>query len=395
MQTETVDIAQKRRHLHLLEKVRNHQTLKRSELKELQEYEKQMAQKKKKPVIAVKRKKTKSKKSKAKKPPQKTAKKKKAKTKKTRPPRPPVSPATVKALAMVSADLAAADVQLNLKKPLADILGKFEKLQRAWDRGRMLRNLQQFAATAVTIAEAEDALGMETGKLKELLETDLEVADIWNEARLQTIIDIKRALVDSAKDGRPAAAKQIEGILRREIAHPKVDFRHLPIAVMVEMTGKTRQTIHDWTTKHGLPRNADKTYDLAEFLRWFESFTIKKVNTSGKPSLADIDPLKSVKAEKLKTDLQKQKGQLLDRGQVITGQLARLQSLVNSLARKPEELAMLCHGQPPAKIARILNTFFDDVRRQQCEVPAELQLPPDLAKQFAELLEKLRPEGEQ
>ncbi len=57
---------------------------------------------------------------------------------------------------------------------------------------------------------------------------------------------------------------------------PRADFRHLPIKLMVELTGKSRQTIYAWYSKHGLQRNADKTFDLTVFLNWFEKFTLKK-----------------------------------------------------------------------------------------------------------------------
>jgi len=321
----------------------------------------------------------------------------KRKQKKTKKKKLPISAARIRKLA-ISSDtdtMTTAEVEAKTQKPLTEILAEFPRLQQAWDRGRMLRNLQQLAATAVTISEAEEAMALEPGKLKELLDTDLEIAGIWNEARLQTILDIKKALVDSAIAGKQIAAKQVEEILRREIAHPRIDFHHLTTQQMVDITGKARKTIHEWTTKQGLPRNSDKTHNLTEFLKWHENFIYKKVDTGGRPSRADLNPYQQAKAKQLQNQIQKDRGQLLDRLQVVTGQVARHQNLVNSFSRKADELAMICHGAEQGKISEILNSFFEEVRQQQCQIPDELRLPPEAAKILMKLLEMIKPEGDE
>lgn len=275
----------------------------------------------------------------------------------------PVSAAAVRALGIEASTLADAESRLKTRIPLAKVLAKRRKLREAWKRGRFLRNLRGLAATAATIGEAADALEIERDRLKEMLVTDREAADVWNQARLETTIQVKRAMVEKAKAGSPAAAKQVESILRSEIARPSVDFRRLTIAEMVEVTGKTRQTLHDWHIKGGLPRNSDKTYSLVEFVPWLEEFAARKVARGpGKAALATSNPLAAIKAEKMEVDLQRQRGELLDRREVLAGQIARHQNLLNSLNRKNEELAMLCDGQDSAKIAQILQTFFEDVR---------------------------------
>jgi len=305
--------------------------------------------------------------------------------------RSPISARLVKLLALECESITEADTKINVSEHMDELFSKFPKIKLAWDEGRFLRNLQQLAATAVTIAEAEQSLGLEEGKLTEKLSCDAAIADIWNTARIECIVGIKNALVSQAKNGKPSAAKHIEGILKRELITGSADIRSISTNQLIELTGKTRQTIHDWYTKQGLPRNSDKSFDLCQFFRWFEDFNIKKITAGPGQSL---DPLKTIKAQKLEVELSKQRGQLLPRDIVLAGQLARQQTLVNSFSRKGEDLAMLCHGLPTSKIAEILSRFFEDVRRQQCQLPEELQLPDDAAKKFGELLEELKPEGE-
>jgi len=399
-----VAIATKQRYVYLLQKIRGNKTLSAPELRELKGFEQAMAKangtksetKTTKPTVVIK----KTAAAFTKKAVKKTAKKKTAgrKTKKTRRKRSPVSGRVVRQLALECGSITEADARLaerGVKEGLSELMEQFGYLSNAWERGVFLRELQQLAMTAVSIPEAEASLQMETGELKKLLDEDAEAADIWNRGRLSVTIEIKQAIVKQAKDGKPGAIKQIEMLLRQEIGRPRADLQHLSIGQMVELTGKSRQTIHDWVTKHGLIRNSDRTFDLQAFVRWLEEFTVKKINGgNGRAVGAELDPLKKVKAEKIEIELKMQKGNLLDRDQVMAGQMARHQILVNTLARKASDLGMLCQSQSAEAIAKILDGFFEDLRRELCEVPEQLQLPAAIAEKFRKLLAELRPEGE-
>jgi len=355
-----LEIAKKQRHLHLLSRVKENKHLTVSETKELAEYEDM------------------------------TGTKKPTEKKKNR--RPKITAARLKLLAVECETIAAAEEQLAGNKSLAEIFDISEKLKAAWERGRFLRNLRRLAATAATITEAAQSLGMEADKLGEVLNSDIEAADMWNQARLAVTIDIKTALVAAAKEGKAAAIKNIEMILQREIAHGRTDFSRLSIDEMCQVTGRTRQTLHEWYTNQGLSRNSDKTFDLKTFLFWFENYVLRKADHRGSKTLAETDPLKAAKTEKLEINLAKEKKNLLDREQVMAGVLARYQMMINSFNRKADELAMLCHGQPPAKITELLNNFFTEVLGAQCQVPEELALPPAAAEEFLKLLAGLREE---
>jgi len=317
------------------------------------------------------------------------------KAKRRRRKRLPISCVRVRQLAIECENMAAAQEAVGIGRPLGEIFAEFSQLARAWDRGRFLRNLGGLASTAATVKEAAEAMGLTDQRLTEILSGDPEAADTWNQSRLSTVIDIKTALVAAAKEGNAAAIKKIEVVLGREIAHKAADFSRLSIEQLVDLLGITRQTLHDWVTNQGCPRNVDKTFNLKIVLPWIIDFEMKKLNRSPcRSSLARTDPFKAAKAEKLEMDLAVQRAQLLDRDEVIAGQLARYQNILNAFNRKAEDLAMVIHGQGPDKITEILNGFFDDVLRSQCKVPEFLRLTDENEKLLLKLLGRLKPEGQ-
>lgn len=301
---------------------------------------------------------------------------------------PPLTVGRVKALALECISITEADGKTGVEPSLVGILKKYKRLAAAWDRGRFLRNLKHLAGTAVTVSEAAGVLKMEGGgkALRELLDSDVEAADVWNQARFATMVRVKLAVVAAAIDGKPAAAKQIENLLRQEIVKPSADLQHVNIKQLVEMTGKTRQTVHDWHTKYGLSRNSDKTYNLFVFFEWFEKFTLDKRTPN---NIQEKDKYRKLKEDQLETILKKESHQLLERSQVMAGHVARQQALVSATERKGKELALLMLNQPMGKMEETLEVFFGDLRRAQCRVPDELMLPAAAAEKFAALLEEI------
>ena len=263
-------------------------------------------------------------------------------------------------------------------------LGK--KLRAAWDRGRFLRNVRGLATAAVTIEEAEDTLHIGRGDLEILFQADHEVADTWNQSRLATVIAVKTALVKNATAGKATAIKELAHSMRRDIAKSDVDFTALTLDQVVEFTGYSRQTIHNWVTK-GLKKNANgKTYDSQNLMRWYTEFTLQK---TGSPALSKSSVTENLHAEKV-LQLQllnaERRGQLLDRDEVVAGLLVRYQTLVNGLNRKSEEMSVLLANQSSEKIKQVLISAFAEIRSGLCEVPQELQLPPAAADKYKELL---------
>lgn len=300
-------------------------------------------------------------------------------------------------LAAIECDsMAEAAVRLA-RQDLAEILVATPELAAAWKRGRLLRDLRQFAAAGVTMAEAGAAMALPPGSLEKLLGCDAEAGETWTRARLATVIAVKQSLVTQAREGKSAAIRQIEQVLLREIEQGKPDLRRLSLAQLMEITGKTRQTIYEWLSpRNGCPRNADRSFDLRSFLAWFEQFVARKLAGGRLPQAASarLDPLKTVKAEKLEMDLAARRGELLERGAVMAGILARQQVIVNALHRLPDDLPPLLVSQPAEAIRRTLREATAEAKRAMCEVPPQLQLPEEAAERFGKLLEELRPEGE-
>lgn len=199
------------------------------------------------------------------------------------------------------------------------------------------------------------------------------------------------AIVKAAKEGKADAVRMVESFQLDEKEHPGFDPSHITISQLTELTGKARQRIHEWHTKFGLPRNADKTFDMGIFLAWYEEFLLKKTS-AGKKSVTILDPLKAVKAEKLKMELAIHRNELLDRSEVIIGQITWVQNIKSFCERSVDELSKLCSNQPREKIAEIVRGFFRDMYIEAAKVPKELRLPTAKKRELIEFLQKLKPE---
>ena len=259
----------------LLGKVKGNKALTRAELVELKRYERQAAAKiiaKAKVPVAPRAKQKKPKGAPPAGPGKKKA-KKKAKNKKKRKARPPVDVAEVRRLGLESENLTVADAAIKPRRSMSDLFKKYPELQDAWDRGRFLRNLRDLASTRATIPEAAERLGFETARdLRKLLDEDVEVADLWKQARLAVTLELKTAVMDAAREGKADAIRAVEDMLQNEKEQIGADLARITILQLVKITGRNRRTIHNWFVKFGLPRNLDKTFDLSIFFVWFEDF---------------------------------------------------------------------------------------------------------------------------
>ena len=379
----TIEIAAKQRHLFLLGKVKENKTLSRAELVELKKYERQAAGK----IIAKAKVVSKA---------QPKKKKRKAaaisgRVKKKRKARPPVDEAEVRMLGLECENLTEADAAIRTRKSLSALFKKYPQLRQAWDRGRFLRNLRGLARTGISVPEASKKLGLANARvLRTMINEDVEVGDLWDQTQLEVFIEIKSALIESAKEGKADAVRAVESFLLEEKERPEFDPAHVTLYQLTELTGKARQRIHEWRTKFGLPRNADNTFDMSIFLAWFEEFLLGKASAEKGPP-AELDPLKAMKAEKLKVELASHRNELLDRSEVIIGQVAWVQNIKSFCERSNDELSRLCFSQPRKKIAEIHRRFFIELFDETARYPKELRLPVALERELVEILEKLKP----
>jgi hypothetical protein len=143
--------------------------------------------------------------------------------------------------------------------------------------------------------------------------------------------------------------------------------------------------------KNELPRNPDKTYNLCVFLAWFEEFVGKRTPNGGKGSGEIVDPLRAVRAEKLRDELETQRGQLLDRERVIMGQICWVQNIVTFCDRGALKLSKLCANEPREKIVDLARVFFQELHIEASKVPLEMNLTELKAKELVDYLLSLRP----
>lgn len=256
----------------------------------------------------------------------------------------------------------------------------------AWRKGRMLRELGELAERPVTMGEAEIKLELKTGELKELINKDEEVRDIWRKKRLEIFLNIKDSLYESAKAGKMQAIKTIERLLTNEIGSlTSFDMHRITIKQMQQMTGKNRQTIYNWHTRYGLQRNSDGTFDLPVFIAWLENFSVKKNITN-----QNIDPLRQLKIERLKNDMEQEKGKLIERPVVMAGIITRHQKLLWSMSEtRRKQLAAAVKNQPETAIDEILENFFSDILKEQLQLPESLRLTETQQQRFRQLLSEL------
>ena len=60
---------------------------------------------------------------------------------------------------------------------------------------------------------------------------------------------------------------------QKHIERRKINLSNITVNQLVRLTGKSRQTIHDWHVKYGLPRNSDnKTHSLSAVMKWLPGF---------------------------------------------------------------------------------------------------------------------------
>jgi len=278
---------------------------------------------------------------------------------------------------------------------LAHLIQQDDKLADAWQRGRFLRNVRNLASVPVTMDEAARRLALnDADELRTLLEHDAEARDTWRQTRQEAFIRIKVVLTRTALEGNQAAIRMVENFL-----HAEMDYkigggpRRLRIADIADLVGRSRHLVYNWMQKNNLPLGPDKTIDLKDFMRWFETFTAEKAATRNGGKKDQSSRLHQVKVEQIEIELKRCRHELLARDEVMAGILARHQVLINSVRQKAPQIAQLCQEQKPERIIKIITDSLADICRELCQVPAELHLPERAAKAYREVLKMLTDEG--
>ena len=302
-----------------------------------------------------------------------------------------LSPVRAKSLGYEYDSITAADAGSGLDVTLAGLFRykKYASIKAAFERGQFLRNLAGLAGVVETVSEAARKLDLASGQvLREILDTDLEAANLWNQRRLDTKIKAREGLITAAADGNQAAIRAIENYLRDD-ARPAAggpDLHKLMQKDIADLFDVDRLTVRNWTDRHNCPRNVDGTFDLASVIRWWKQFEQRK---SG-PHVVSADPLRDMKTEEKRLDLAERRGELLDREEVISGLAARVQVMVGAFNYKRRELANMVHNQTIEGVEDILGRFFEDLQRQQLELPEFLSLPAEAEATLKLLFEQIK-----
>jgi hypothetical protein len=291
----------------------------------------------------------------------------------------------------ISADnMSDAQVVLKSRRGLPEIFAAWPALGDAWSRGRRIRRVGELAGAAMSVPEAAQSMELSEAEFRDQLDSDPEIRDAWDQARIAVLVEIQKAVVTAARAGKSSAINHVLQVLRRGVAQRSIDFARLSVNQASDAIGKSRQTLHAWHKNHGSPRNADGTISLPELLVWWEAWIGSRSSPGPSSAVAHLDPLKAGKARKMELEFSIMTGELLDRGEVMAGLLARHQAFLSTFRRKATELSIVLHGAEPDRIRETLEKLLDDMRRQMLCVPEQLRLPDNLAANFVAILAALK-----
>lgn len=275
---------------------------------------------------------------------------------------PMLAGARVRKLGLDFESITDADAHLGRRWDLPAILTARPDLYAEWKRGQLLRNLRRLASVGATRHEAAHDLDLPLEDFEALVSKDLEAAEIWNSGKLETAVRVKQSLLDNAMEGKAQAIKQLENVLRSEIAHAQFNVHRVAEPLVCEIFAVTRQTLNNWHREKGCPRNAgETTYDLPAMVRWYEGYVVTR---TGPQAPAAVNPLQAVKAERLELELRARRGELVDIESVRAGLLARERALLSVLEHRPAELAQMLEGKTRQQIRPALEKFCEDLRRE-------------------------------
>lgn len=267
--------------------------------------------------------------------------------------------ARVRKLALNHDDMTGADASLGSQWNLPGLLNEFADLHAAWRRGRLLRDLRRLASVGATRHEAAHDLNIDLPSFERLVSEDIEAAEIWNTGKLETAIRVKESLLANAEAGKAQAIKQLENVLRSEIAHAAFNVQRVPESIVTEIFGVTRMTLNTWHREKGCPRNGgETTYDLPAMIAWFEQWT------RAKAGIVPADKGPSALEQQRLLDLQVRKRELVAKDAVEAGWSLRARALVSILERMPEQLAPMAAGKTKEQLRPMLQNLADDIRRE-------------------------------
>jgi hypothetical protein len=289
----------------------------------------------------------------------------------------------IRQAAFAAADLAAAGVQLCVAD-LQAVLDRSPRLAAAWERGRLLRQVQEVATYSPLVPEAADReLQWPRGTLVKLMARDRIVRGIWREARHQALMKVQRGVFARAQAGDPAAVKAYERLMEHAEPVAAADFNRLTQTQLVEALGYPRQTLLRWEADNGLPRNGDKTYSLPRIIEWLLQWERDKI-TGGKETQG-LNPMQAEKARMYKLQADEAENRLIDRATILRLFRERAARMVQLLGEATADRWSHAHeGQTAAQLKPMYIAAFRQVWTLWEEFPPEVPLPPEARARIEE-----------
>jgi hypothetical protein len=253
-------------------------------------------------------------------------------------------------------------------------------------------------------------MGLGPGELASMLEADDEAREVFNNARIKTIVAVHMAQVEPLLEGKgtPTGAARMMALLKREVARKGVNFDQVSTEQLEEIFGVSRQTLHDWKKNRGMPCNMDGSFSLRACLQqtwrenddgtrsrvpcWFESMLIEKFeNQPGKFLAQPADDLRSLDAERKRLQIGEMRKSLLPAAEALVLKLWTAYKVTAWIAANEEKMALGLAGLEPSKMRDELGPYLQTLRQAAMDRPDNYWelLPEPVALKFEEVLRLL------
>ncbi len=361
-----VQIAKKKRHLHLLQKVKDSKALTAAELRELDGYE-------------AERQKAEAKTSSA-----KAAHGKRGKAAR-------IAEAEVREAAFECESFDQAAERLGVAD-LQKLLDGKPKLAAAFERGRFLREVRRVAGKGIVAEEAdrffEPALGR--GELVDKIAKDRILADVWRTAHAEAKQQAREGLMRLARSGDAKAMALYEQLLLEPPAGGELDWQDLTSTQLEGATGIKRAQWLRWVKDFRCPRKASGRYSLPAVIAWLREHE----STGGVKLNRGLNPMQVEKARMYKLQADEAEGRLIARDIVVRLFTARAARMVQILSEaRAKDWAAAHEGHTAAQLEAEYLEAFRSLRLLWKDFPEEIPLPPVARAKIEEGIRLLMREG--
>lgn len=388
-EVSAIEVARKQRHIYLLGKVRQNLPLSRPEIEELKGYEAALAEP--------------SSEHNAETPPPFKLRPMKAVPHRGRL---PIAPTRVKVLAFrYPTVVEASDPKVvGDRVDLAAALAQYEILCDAWEQGQFLRQFAELAGQCTTISEIARELQIkpaaEAGKiLRNRMDNDYELRQLWQARHFETrrliyqgyTLALGKGEVSVAGVNRLKQYFQDESELCGRSAG-ELDLERLSTAGVLSVLRISRNTLYEWVTSKGCPKNADDTYPLAAVLAWRDEYLQEKlVAKAGRPVMAGgVTDYRAAKTKKAWLEAGELEGKLIRSDAHVDLFIRFAQLVANTLSHQTAvEIGRAGEGQTAQQVTALLDRQFADLRSKLTAQPPTVRLSPAALEHYQTLLQEM------